>query len=155
MGAAVATFCVSAVVAVTALGQEEGTGEVSGASAPAASESEWRAGDAGAGATVFKKCMACHQIGPDAKSKVGPVLTGVIGRPAGSFEGFSYGSGMIEAGKMGLVWSEDLVFDYLANPRDFLREYTGNPSAKAKMVFKLGKEEDRRNVISYLKSFDE
>jgi len=99
--------------------------------------------------------MACHQIGPDAQSKVGPVLTGVIGRPAGSFEGFSYGSGMTEAGEMGLVWSEELVFNYLANPREFLREYTGNPSAKAKMVFKLGNEEDRRNVISYLKSFDE
>ena len=36
--------------------------------------------DAAKGEAVFKQCMTCHRIGPDAKNLVGPVLTGVIGR---------------------------------------------------------------------------
>ena len=35
------------------------------------------------GAAAAKKCAACHQIGPTAKNNVGPVLNGVVGRPAG------------------------------------------------------------------------
>ena len=41
--------------------------------------------DAEAGAKVFLKCKACHQIGDGAKNMVGPVLTGVVGRPAGTY----------------------------------------------------------------------
>src|SRR5688500_10833689 len=43
-----------------------------------------------AGAIVFKKCMACHQVGPHARNGIGPVLNGVIGRPAGQYPGYSY-----------------------------------------------------------------
>ncbi|MDE0591606.1 c-type cytochrome, partial [Halocynthiibacter sp. C4] len=34
--------------------------------------------DAAKGEQIFKQCMTCHRIGPDAKNLVGPVLTGVI-----------------------------------------------------------------------------
>ncbi len=51
-----------------------------------------------AGEKVFKRCAACHQVGPDAKNRVGPNLTGVIGRTAGTDEGFNYSDAMIEAG---------------------------------------------------------
>src|SRR5262245_21142583 len=40
-------------------------------------------GDVENGGEVFKKCRACHDVGPQAKNKVGPVLNGIIGRPAG------------------------------------------------------------------------
>ena len=50
--------------------------------------------DADAGKKIFKKCFACHAIGPGAKNKVGPHLNGVIGRPAGSAEGFKYSKAM-------------------------------------------------------------
>ena len=40
--------------------------------------------------SVFNKCRACHQIGPGAKNMVGPVLNGLIGRKAGTIEGFNY-----------------------------------------------------------------
>jgi cytochrome c2 len=112
------------------------------------------AGDAGAGEAVFKKCRACHEIGEGAKNKVGPRLTGVIGRPAGSIDGFEYSNGVEGAAEKGLVWGEDTVFAYIADPRAFLREFTGNPKAKAKMTFKLKDEQDRANVIAYLKSFE-
>ena len=42
------------------------------------------AGSPDAGAIVFKKCMACHQIGPNAQNGIAPVLNGVVDRPAGS-----------------------------------------------------------------------
>ena len=46
--------------------------------------------DATKGEQIFKQCMTCHRIGPDAKNLVGPVLTGVIGRQSGTAPGFAY-----------------------------------------------------------------
>jgi cytochrome c len=45
--------------------------------------------DAANGEDVFKKCRTCHQVGNSAKNSVGP-LNGIIGRPAGTIEGFMY-----------------------------------------------------------------
>jgi cytochrome c len=39
--------------------------------------------DPAAGEQVFQKCRPCHQIGEGARNLVGPVLNGVVGRPAG------------------------------------------------------------------------
>src|SRR3546814_9912651 len=50
------------------------------------------AGDAASGEQVFKRCTACHAVGEDAKNKVGPQLNGVVGRAAGTVEGFKYRS---------------------------------------------------------------
>ncbi|MCK4712401.1 MAG: c-type cytochrome, partial [Marinosulfonomonas sp.] len=50
--------------------------------------SQTSAQHAAAGEAIFKKCAACHQIGDGANNGAGPILTGVIGRPAGSVEGF-------------------------------------------------------------------
>lgn len=110
-------------------------------------------GDAAKGEKVFKKCMACHQVGEDAKNRVGPILTGVIGRAAGSVEGYKYGKHTKEAGEAGLVWTDEEVFNYLADPRKYLRAYLDNPKAKSKMSFKLKKEDQRMDVIAYLKTF--
>ncbi len=51
-------------------------------------------GDPVAGESVFKSCTACHQIGEGAKNRVGPVLNVVVGREAGTFEGYKYGTGL-------------------------------------------------------------
>lgn len=113
-------------------------------------------GDAVAGEKTFKKCSACHSIGPDAKHKVGPILTGVVGRAAASAEGYTkYGDSIIAAGEAGLVWTEEEIFTYLADPKAFLRMKLDDKSAKSRMAFKLKKEDDRRNVIAYLKTFSE
>jgi cytochrome c2 len=42
------------------------------------------------GAEVFKKCRACHDVGATAKNKVGRLLNGMMGRQAGSIDGFNY-----------------------------------------------------------------
>ena len=100
-------------------------------------------GDAEDGKKVFRKCMACHDIGENAKNKVGPILTGVVGRTAGTLPGYSYSDAMVQAGKDGVVWSNDELNIYLTNPKELV------PGTK--MTFAgLKKEEDRANVIAYL-----
>ena len=47
--------------------------------------------DAAAGEQVFRRlCSPCHEIGPDAKTKLGPPLNGIDGRKSGTFDGFNY-----------------------------------------------------------------
>ncbi|MHA1128691.1 MAG: c-type cytochrome, partial [Alphaproteobacteria bacterium] len=93
-----------------------------------------QAQDAAAGEKLFRKCAACHQVGDGAKNKVGPVLTDVFNRTAGSFDGYKYGKSMLAAGEAGLIWTEENIFNYLFNPKDFLRAYLADPKAKAKMT---------------------
>src|ERR1700753_1981077 len=70
-------------------------------------------GDAAKGEQVFKQCMTCHRIGPDAKNLIGPVLTGVIGRQSGTAPGFAYSALNKAAGENGLVWSNELIMQNL------------------------------------------
>lgn len=110
-------------------------------------------GDAAKGEKVFKKCMSCHMVGPDAENKVGPALNDMIGRTAGTVEDYKYGKSIVEAGAAGLVWTEDEIFAYLADPKKYLRAKLDNKKAKSKMSFKLKKEDERKDVIAYLKTF--
>ncbi|WP_456390524.1 c-type cytochrome [Profundibacter sp.] len=109
--------------------------------------------DAKAGEAIFKKCAACHQVGAGAENKIGPVLTGIIGRPAASYAGFKYSKSMAAAGAAGHVWDADSIFEYVSNPTKYLRALLDDPRAKAKMRFKLKSQQDRRDVIAYLASF--
>ncbi len=111
-----------------------------------------QAQDATAGEQLFRKCASCHQVGDGAKNRVGPVLTDVFGRAAGSFEGYKYGKSMLAAGEAGLIWTEENIVSYLFNPKDFLRAFLNDPKAKAKMTFRLKDEQDRRDVVAYLSS---
>lgn len=105
-------------------------------------------GDAAKGEQVFKKCRACHQIGENAKNTVGPVLNDVVGRTAGTVEGFKYSTAMTEAGAGGLVWTNETLAGYLANPREFV--------PKNKMAFAgVKKPDELANVIAYLDQFSD
>lgn len=115
--------------------------------------------DSDPGERVFKKCMTCHMIGPTAKNTVGPAQNGVIGRAAGTVPGFAYSPINKAAGENGLVWTEENLFAYLADPQgfliNFLKEKGKADLAKGvtKMTFKLPSEEERKSVIAYLKKF--
>ncbi len=67
------------------------------------------AGDPAAGENDFKKCKACHAITAEDGTaiqndgKTCPNLYGIIGRTAGSYEGFRYGAELVAAGEAGLV----------------------------------------------------
>jgi cytochrome c len=103
-----------------------------------------RAQDAAAGEKVFAVCKACHQIGETAKNAVGPVLNGVIGRPAGTFPGFNYS----DANKnSGLNWDEATFRDYIKDPRAKI------PGTK--MIYPGLKDEQKTSdLLAYLKQFD-
>ena len=108
------------------------------------------AGDAAAGEKVFKKCAVCHSLDP-ARRKLGPTLRGVVGRAAGSVEGYKYSSSYVEAGGKGLVWTEAEIVEYLANPKKYLAAYLGIKRAKSRMTARFSKLADRENVVAYLR----
>lgn len=104
-----------------------------------------QAQDAAAGEKVFARCKACHVVDSD-KNKIGPSLMGVVGRTAGTHEGFKYSSAMTEAGKAGLVWDDAKLTEYLRDPKGMIKG--------TKMAFAgLKKDEEIANVIAYLKQF--
>jgi cytochrome c len=102
------------------------------------------AGDPAKGATIFKKCAACHKVGPGAKNAVGPALNGIVGRPAGTYPGFNYS----DANKhSGVVWDEATLAAYLPSPKKFI--------LGTKMTFVgLPDPRDVADVIAFLKQFD-
>ena len=87
------------VIAVTALAASAGTGF---------------AQDGAAGEQVFKRfCLACHDIGTDAKVKLGPPLNGVDGRKSGTYEGFNYSPANKNSG---ITWDHDAFAKYIRAP---------------------------------------
>lgn len=72
------------------------------------------AADIAAGEKVFHKCRTCHEIGVGATNFYGPVLNGLIGRPAGSVPGYAYSDANKNSGK---VWDAASVKEYLKKPK--------------------------------------
>ena len=103
--------------------------------------------DAAKGEKVFRKCKACHQVGDGAKNKTGPLLNGIVGREAGTIEGFKYSKALKEAASGGLIWTEEELAAYLTKPKDYM------PGTKMSFAG-LKKEDDRANVIAYLAGFE-
>jgi cytochrome c2 len=100
-------------------------------------------GDVAAGEKVFKKCKACHVVDAE-KHKTGPHLVNIMGRTAGSADGFKKYSDAMKSS--GIVWNEETLDAYLENPKAYVKG--------TRMAFAgLRKEEDRVNVIAYLKSY--
>lgn len=108
----------------------------------AASAAGAQEGDAAEGEKVFRRCMACHTLEQGSAGKVGPDLLGVIGRQAGSAEGFGRYFDALTAS--GIVWDEATLTQWLAGPTKLV------PGAK--MTFRLGKPEEIADVIAYLRA---
>lgn len=119
--------------------------------APAFAEGDPEAGEKG-----FNKCKSCHMIESPAGEtivkggKTGPNLYGVVGRPAGSAEGFKYSDSMMAAGEKGLVWDAETFVTFTADPAGFLKTYLDDTAAKSKMTFKL--KSGAEDVFAYLQS---
>ncbi len=98
-------------------------------------------GDAAKGKRVFAQCMTCHAV-QEGRNNVGPSLYQIVGRTAGSVEGFKYS----DANKgSGIVWTEEQLFTYLENPQATI------PGTI--MAFPgLKNPQDRADVIAYLKN---
>jgi cytochrome c len=98
--------------------------------------------DVTAGEAAFRKCQVCHDVGENARSKLGPPLNGLDGRKAASVEGYAYS----EANKnSGITWDEAAF-----------KEYIKDPAAKipgTKMIFSDKDEKEIDDLWAYLKQF--
>jgi len=100
------------------------------------------------GAKTFKKCKACHQVGEGAKNRTGPILTGIVGAPAGQVDGFKYSRVMAAAAEAGLVWTVEELSAFLTKPKTYMKG--------TKMSFSgLKKENDIAAIIAYLQSLSQ
>lgn len=133
---------------------EEPAAETEVAAAPASDETEaapepspfaplLAAADADNGKKVFRKCRACHKI-EEGKNGVGPSLWGVVGRAAGSMEGYKYSSAMAAKGG---EWTLSELDGFLANPKEWV------PGTKMGYAG-LKDAQDRIDVITYLNEAD-
>jgi len=110
----------------------------------AASTGTTLAQDAAAGEQVFKRlCSPCHDIGEEAKIKLGPPLNGVNGRTAGTFEGFNYSPANKSSG---ITWSDETFTKYIHAP---MQEMPGT-----RMAFVgIKNDKDVADLWAYLKQF--
>ena len=99
-----------------------------------------RAQDAAAGGMAFQQCAECHS--PGNSDGAGPGLKGVLGRRAGSKDGFIYSPAMK---KSTVVWDEATLAAFLADPRAVVpgttMAYAGDDDAK-----------ERADLVAYLKT---
>jgi len=89
------------------------------------------------GEQLYARCAACHALAHD---RVGPRHCALIGRPAGSVEGFEYSAAMK---KSGIVWNAKTLDRFLAAPMQRVpgttMTYAGVTDAK-----------ERADLIAYL-----
>lgn len=100
-----------------------------------------------AGEDLFRQCSSCHQVGDGAKHRSGPHLNGVLGRIAGSADGFKYSNALKSAKDEGIVWNAETLAAFLADPKGFM---TGT-----RMSFRgLKSEDDLAAITAYLATFE-
>ena len=95
------------------------------------------------GEALFKQqCFTCHTIDKGGVNKVGPNQWDILGRKKASHEGFSYSSALQQKGG---EWSYEDINHMIFKPQAFVRG--------TKMAFAgLAKEQDRADVIAYLRT---
>jgi cytochrome c len=97
-------------------------------------------GDAARGQTLFSRCSACHTV--TEQNKLGPHLSGVVGRVAGTLAGYTYSKAMAAYGK---TWDETTLDTFLAGP--------GKAVPGTKMAAPpISNPQDRADLIAYLKT---
>jgi cytochrome c len=100
---------------------------------------------ADSGATIAKKCAACHTFEQGEANKIGPNLWGVLGRDIASLPDFSYSDALSE--KQG-VWDYQTVSDFVSDPRGW--------APGTKMTFAgLKKGQDRADLLAYLRTLSD
>lgn len=125
--------------------------------APAATLAQ-DAGDPEKGQQLARKCMVCHQIGDSRAVRTGPSLTGVIGRKAGTGDDYRPSKLSLAAGEAGLVWTEELIVQYLPDPKGFIVNFlteagkADEATGPYKMPISFKNEEENRHIAAYLKS---
>lgn len=88
---------------------------------------------------AFAACAACHSVVPDQR-RMGPNLSGVAGRKAGSLQGYAYSPALKNSG---LTWNAANLDRWIANPKATVAgnkmPYTGMQDAAR-----------RKQIVDYL-----
>jgi len=95
---------------------------------------------------TYKWCTFCHTTKKGQEHIVGPNLYAIFGQKAGSVPGFAYSEAMLRARDRGLVWNEQTISAYIADPDKFMPGTT--------MIISSGPIRDERRrqaVINILK----
>lgn len=58
------------------------------------------------GAEVFRACVACHTLTPDAGNRAGPTLAGIFGRKIATLPGYNFSEALK---KLDIVWTPETV----------------------------------------------
>lgn len=113
-----------------------------------ASEEAAPIGDPERGKSLFRQCSACHEVGPGARHKSGPLLNGIFGRKVALFSDFRYSPAIVRARKDGMIWDLEHLDAYLENPRALV--------SGTRMSFRgLKDPQERRDVLAYLRQFSD
>ena len=87
-------------------------------------------------------CRTCHSAEPG-DNRLGPSLHGVMGRKAGSVEGYSYSPGFKTTD---LVWDDGNMDKFIENPNSVF------PGSNMATFAGLSDESQRKAIIDYLKT---
>jgi cytochrome c len=97
--------------------------------------------DPASGERLFRqRCGACHQVATT-RNGAGPHLQGVVGRAAGSVEGFNYSPALRDSG---ITWTSETLETYLANPTAMVRG--------TRMVQRFNNADERSAITEFLSS---
>lgn len=94
-----------------------------------------------AGLVAFNNsCRTCHTV-KEGDNRLGPTLYNIVGRKAGTIEGFAYSPSLENAG---FVWDEETLDAFIANPEATV------PGNNMKPYAGMTDAEDRKKIIAYL-----
>jgi cytochrome c len=100
------------------------------------------AGDAKNGATLFRQCLACHSLEPG-RHLTGPSLAGVVGKRAGTAQGFGRYSDVMKAAAV--MWTEETLDAWLESPTEFI------PGTSMR-IDGVAERQARQDLIAFLKT---
>ncbi|WP_274630459.1 c-type cytochrome [Arvimicrobium flavum] len=129
--------------------EAEAGGEAAGGAEAVSIATLLASANAEAGATVFKKCAACHTTENGGANKVGPNLWNVVNRPIASHEGFAYSTPMKDFAQGGsVVWDYDHLDHFLNSPKGYIK-------GTAMGFAGVKKPDERANLIAYLRTLSD
>jgi cytochrome c len=87
-------------------------------------------------------CRTCHSM-REGDNRLGPSLHGVVGRKAGTLEGFGFSTAMQQSG---IVWDEKTLDAFIANPEQVVHGNAMKPFGG------IDDAKQRGEIVAYLKS---